>query len=482
MNWNQLLSEKRFVEPNHEDCTPYRNDYDTIICSTLFRRLQDKAQVFPLDDDDYVRTRLTHSLEVSAIGKKLGECAFAKVKEAGLDPWFEEHLEKEFSDVLLCAGLIHDIGNPPFGHFGEYAIREWFQSHLEEMELNGKPVTEILSDWQLQDLYTFEGNAQSIRLLSKTPYLGTMNGFNLSYPVLGTIMKYPISSEKLAQAKQAVASGTAAALPYKKIGYNYSERELFDTLNEVTGMNGHRHPLSFLLEAADDIAYRTSDVEDSMVKKVLGITQIFEALELYWNEMKAGDSDSNSSQALLDEVACCIQKLKDLYQNEIEKKTRKPELAAVQRWNQYLQDMMIQDAGNSFAHHYDAILRGEFRGDLFDDTCSGHVIMAISRLSEKWIYTSSLKIKTELYGRRVIDSLLGQCMPAAIKYDTDEKMTFIECRIIDTVSDFYKSMYRTESAGKSDADKLYLRILMITDFISGMTDNYAKRLYQELFA
>lgn len=476
MNWNELLSDERFIEHKNEDFVSHRTDYDTIICSTLFRRLQDKAQVFPLDDDDYVRTRLTHSLEVSAIGKKLGECAFEKVKERGIDPWFEEHLEKEFSDILLCAGLIHDIGNPPFGHFGEYAIREWFQNHLGELELNGKPVTEVLSGWQLQDLYSFEGNAQSIRLLSKTPYLGTMNGFNLSYPVLGAIMKYPISSEKLAQAKREAASGSCSGPLYKKIGYNYSERELFDTLNAKTGMNGHRHPLSFLLEAADDIAYRTSDVEDSMVKKVLGITQILEALELYWTEMKESDP------MFLNEVASCIQKLKDLYQNEIEKKTRKPELAAVQRWNQYLQGMMIQDAGNSFARHYEAIMSGEFHGDLFDDTCSGHVIMAISRLSEKWIYTSSLKIKTELYGRRVIDSLLSQFMPAAIKYDTDEKMTFIECRIIDTVSDFYKSMYRTESEEKTVADKLYLRILMITDFISGMTDNYAKRLYQELFA
>ncbi len=472
MNWNKLLSEERFVENHKEDFTPYRNDYDTIICSTLFRRLQDKAQVFPLDDDDYVRTRLTHSLEVSAIGKKLGEYAFGKVKEAGLDPWFEEHLEKEFSDVLLCAGLIHDIGNPPFGHFGEYAIREWFQRHLGEMHLNGRPVTEILSNWQLQDLYAFEGNAQSIRLLSKTPYLGTMHGFNLSYPVLGAIMKYPISSEKLAQETKPL---------YKKIGYNYSERELFDILNEKTGMNGHRHPLSFLLEAADDIAYRTSDVEDSMVKKVLSITQIFEALEQYLNELKEENSNGDH-QTLYKEVAECIQKLKDIYQNEITKKTRKPELAALQRWNQYLQGRMIQDAGNAFARNYETIMRGEFYGDLFDNTCSGHVILAISKLSEKWIYTSSLKIKTELYGRRVIDSLLSQFMPAAIKYDTDEKMTFIECRIIDTVSDFYKSMYRTESVGKSEADKLYLRILMITDFISGMTDNYAKRLYQELFA
>ncbi|MBR5268465.1 MAG: dNTP triphosphohydrolase, partial [Lachnospiraceae bacterium] len=388
-----------------------------------------------------------------------------------VDPWFEEHLAKEFSDILLCAGLIHDIGNPPFGHFGEYAIREWFQKHLGELKLGDRALTEILSDWQFQDLYNFEGNAQSIRLLSKTPYLGTMDGFNLSYPVLGAIMKYPISSEQLAKEK---ATGTP--LLYKKIGYNYSERELFDQLNVNTGMNGTRHPLSFFLEAADDIAYRTSDVEDSLVKKVTGISQMFDCLDQYLAGMDSEPADMRL------QVASCIQKLRDLYQNEIDKKTRKPELAAVQRWNQYLQEIMIRDASDSFVRNYQPIMEGCFHGDLFKKTCSGHIINAIAVLSEKWIYTSSLKIKTELYGRRVIDSLLTQFMPAAIKFDTNENMTFIECRIIDTVSDFYKSMYRTESEGKSEADKLYLRILMITDFISGMTDNYAKRLYQELFA
>ena len=478
MNWNDLLSEERFVENNTEDFVPQRNDYDTIICSTLFRRLQDKAQVFPLDDDDYVRTRLTHSLEVSAIGKKLAEYTFTKLKEAKLDPWFEEHQEKEFSDILLCAGLIHDIGNPPFGHFGEYAIREWFQNHLGELELGGKPLTKILSDWQFQDLYSFEGNAQSIRLLSKTPYLGTMDGFNLSYPVLGAIMKYPISSEELAKARaNAEEQGSdAAPLLYKKIGYNFSERDLFNRLNQKTGMNGNRHPLSFFLEAADDIAYRTSDVEDSIVKKVIGITQIFESFDQYLDKLETAEDP------LYTQTAFFVQKLHDLYENEIEKKTRKPELAAVQRWNQHLQELMIKDAGDSFIHHYREIMDGTFHEDLFEGTCSGHIVNAIAILSEKWIYTSSLKIKTELYGRRVIDSLLDQFMPAAIKFDTNEKMTFIECRIIDTVSDFYKSMYRTESAGKSEAEKLYLRILMITDFISGMTDNYAKKMYQELFA
>ena len=135
VEWNTLLSKKHFINHEQESDIIYRNDYDMIICSTLFRRLQDKAQVFPLDDDDYVRTRLTHSLEVSAIGKKLGEYVFVTLKKMKKDKWFEMHTENKFSDVLLCAGLVHDIGNPPFGHFGEYAIREWFQTNLEQLSL-----------------------------------------------------------------------------------------------------------------------------------------------------------------------------------------------------------------------------------------------------------------------------------------------------------------------------------------------------------
>ena len=447
MKWEQLLSNKHFIEPEQESELLCRNDYDTIICSTLFRRLQDKAQVFPLDEDDYVRTRLTHSLEVSAIGKKLGEYVFRELKARRADPWFETHTEKEFSDVLLCAGLVHDIGNPPFGHFGEYAIREWFQNHLQQLALGEKAVTEILNDWQLQDLYHFEGNAQSLRLLSKTPYLGTGNGFNLSYRVLGTILKYPISSMELE---------TENPRGYKKMGYNYSERQLFQEMSAELGMEGCRHPLSYLLEAADDIAYRTSDLEDAMVKKVLTYPQMEEALGNYEN-------------------------LSELYQEERKKGSNKPELSAVQRWNQRLQSRMIKEAGNAFVSHYEALMQGTFAGDLFAGTVSGEIILAISKLSEQFIYTSSIKTRTELFGRRVIDSLLSQFLPAALVYDTEEPVSFIERRTMDTVSHFYRSMYHSEAKGKCGADRLYLRILMITDYISGMTDNYAKRLYRELF-
>lgn len=445
MDWELLLSEHRFDKD-----VIYANDYDTIICSTLFRRLQDKAQVFPLDEDDYVRTRLTHSLEVSAIGKKLGELAFRVLKTECRDAWFARHTEKEFSDVLLCAGLVHDIGNPPYGHFGEYAIREWFREKLPALKLGDEKVIDILTEWQTLDLYSFEGNAQSLRLLSKTPYLGRRCGFNLSYSVLGTIMKYPIS-----------AYGREYDNPsgLRKIGYYYSESLLFDDISLKLGLEGRRHPLSYLLEAADDIAYRTSDLEDALVKKVITLPEITEALK--------GQPMSD----MLDVI----------YEEELAKGRHKPELVAVQRWNQLLQGMMIEDAVSSFSLNYAGIMSGSFRGDLFDDTRSGAVIEAISSISERLIYTSSLKTRAELYGRRIISCLMDQFLPAAIVYDTDKEASFIEKRIIDTVSDFYKSMYRSESAGKSEGEKLYLRILMITDYISGMTDSYARRLYQELF-
>lgn len=465
MKWETLLSKCHFSEIE-QDSLLYRSDYDTIICSTLFRRLQDKAQVFPLDEDDYVRTRLTHSLEVSAIGKKLGEYVFRKAKELKKDDWFAEHKESDFSDILLCAGLVHDIGNPPFGHFGEYAIREWFEIHLKELTIGNRKLTDRLSNWQMRDLCLFEGNAQSLRLLSKTPYLGSENGFNLSYSVLGTIMKYPISSKELESYNPN---------DYKKIGYNFSERQLFDEINIKTGMNGHRHPLSFLLEAADDIAYRTSDLEDAMVKKVISFQQVKEAFQLYLKNL--------AIETIRKQDICqCISKLTDMYQEEILRNSRKPELTAVQRWNQYMQGVMILDAGNTFIKYYNEIMQGDFHGNLFDDTVSGHLIQAISNLSEKLIYTNSIKTRTELFGRRVIHSLLDQFVPAALIYDTNENITFIEQRTMDTVSGFYKSMYQSESVGKNDDEKLYLRILMITDYISGMTDNYAKRLYQELFS
>lgn len=464
MEWSRLLSKKHVQDDTKENIL-CGNDYDAVICSTLFRRLQDKAQVFPLDDDDYVRTRLTHSLEVSAIGKKAGAYVFHELRKRKKDSWFETHVEQEFSDVLLCAGLVHDIGNPPFGHFGEYAIREWFQTNLGRLSLGKKKITGLLTKWQQQDLYFFEGNAQSLRLLSKTPSPGNENGFNLSYGVLGTIIKYPVSSAEL---------GSGGPKSYKKNGYYFSERGLFEELDSCMGLKGSRHPLSYLLEASDDIAYRASDLEDAMVKKVISFQQILEAFQEYEGRLDEKGADKSGAGSF-------VARLKEIYQEELAKNGRKPELTAIQRWNRYMQNVMIRDAGDAFVRHYEEIMEGDFDGGLFAGTASGHIIRAVAELSERLIYTSSIKTRPELFGRRIIDSLLSQFMPAAVRYDTEEEMTFIEKRTIDTVSEFYKSMYHREADGKDGQEKLYLRILMITDYISGMTDRYAKRLYQELF-
>ena len=302
--------------------------------------------------------------------------------------------------------------------------------------------------------------------MSKTPYLGETNGFNLSYAVLGSIIKYPICSEMLKQEN---------VVGYKKIGYYHSEKQLFREIDLKTGMNGCRHPLSYLLEAADDIAYRTSDLEDAMVKKVISFHQICRVFEQYMEKME-------KDQKVEKEVTARISLLHQLYQEEITRNKRKPELTSVQRWNQCMKEIMIKEAGDVFVEHYMEIMEGNYKGDLFKNTASECLTQMIAHLSERYIYTSSIKTRTELYGRRVIHSLMSQFMPAAILYDTGYKMSFIEKRTIDTVSNFYKSMYHDEAQGKTEQERMYLRILMITDYISGMTDNYAKKLYQDLFS
>lgn len=464
MDWTSLLSHRTLQSEASSD-SPFPDDYHAIIRSPLFRRLQDKAQVFPLDHNDYVRTRLTHSLEVSAIGKRLGEVVFRKIRQEKLDAWLDTQPDTCFSDILLCAGLIHDIGNPPFGHFGEYAIQEWFQKNLAVLTFRGTPLSRLLTPWQLQDLCSFEGNAQSLRLLCKTLHPANAAGLSLSCAVLGAAIKYPVSSRTLRSTHPDSV---------RKFGYFYSEQHQFQQLCRILGTGGKRHPLSWLLEAADDIAYRTSDLEDALVKKVICFPRLSNGL---FPDSTTGDSPESAVR----QAASCIDHLHALYQDALADHACTPELTALQKWSQQLQTIMIQDAGNAFLHHYDAIMDGSWQGDLFAHTVSGHLIQAVSALSEAHIYTSSTKTRPELFGRHVMHALLSQFIPAALVYDTDIPAPITDTRIMDTVSDIYKSVYHREAQGKNESEKLYLRILMITDYLSGMTDHYAKQLYQELF-
>ena len=265
MEWDTLLSAKRMrggVWNRRNGSTDLRSefekDYHRIIGSASFRRLQDKTQVFPLDKSDFIRTRLTHSLEVSSLGKSLGQNIGENILTTNKDPGFTAPMKEDICNILQCAGLIHDIGNPPFGHFGENAIREWFIRNLPDLTCFGRSVEEMLTPQMREDFYHFEGNAQALRLVTKLHYLVDEHGMNLTYALLNTIVKYPVPSTGIDPATGNIKD--------KKMGYYYADQAVFEEISKETGAGTSRHPLTYILEAADDLAYKTADIEDAYVK------------------------------------------------------------------------------------------------------------------------------------------------------------------------------------------------------------------------
>ena len=278
VNWEQLLSTQRYrtgknVKNNGKSDlrSEFEKDYHRIIGSASFRRLQDKTQVFPLDKSDFIRTRLTHSLEVSSFAKSLGQNIGENILTYKKDPSFTVQMKEDICNVLQCAGLIHDIGNPPFGHFGEDAIREWFRDHLHTLEYHGRSLDEILTRQMREDLYHFEGNAQAFRLVTKLHYLVDDRGMNLTYALLNTIVKYPVTSLDIEPKSRDIKK--------HKLGFYHADEEIFREVETATGTNGSRHPLTFILEAADDIAYKTADIEDAFVKGFVSYAKLYRELQ-----------------------------------------------------------------------------------------------------------------------------------------------------------------------------------------------------------
>lgn len=263
MEWKTLLSTQREREstPRQKSSdlrSEFEKDYHRIIGSASFRRLQDKTQVFPLDKSDFIRTRLTHSLEVSSLGKSLGQNIGENILKYRRNSGFTLQMKEDISHILECAGLIHDIGNPPFGHFGEVAIREWFARSLPKLSFKGKNISDMLTEQMKQDLLHFEGNAQALRLVTRLHYLVDEHGMNLTYALLNTIIKYPGASTDINE-----ESGN---IKDKKMGYYLADEEIFWNVTQATGAGNNRHPLTYILEAADDLAYKTADIEDAFVK------------------------------------------------------------------------------------------------------------------------------------------------------------------------------------------------------------------------
>ena len=470
MNWNDLLCEKRkrgFTTSavSSDIRNEFQRDYHRIIGSASFRRLQDKTQVFPLKRGDFVRTRLTHSLEVSSFAKSLGQMIFSYIRENGTDRDIDIEKTGKICSILECAGLIHDIGNPPFGHFGEDFIRDWFRRNLSVIEFGGMKVNEVLNEQMLGDLYNFEGNAQALRLLSKLHFLVDENGMNLTYPLLNTIIKYPVSSLGI--------NKKSGNIKDKKMGYYYADREIFEDITSSTGAVDCRHPLAFILEAADDIAYKTADMEDAVKKGLISYDRLLDDLK---NKYAVRCEDGGEKE----EYEKAVAKLESYYRKAVEDGISSPEQNAVQRWAIYLQGVLLKCAAFGFTKNYNDIMEGRFTKELLAVSYGNTLAFALGDMAVRYVFRCKEIYKLEIAAGRIYDFLLSNLVRAAVVYDTELPASAVDEKIMALVSENYIRAYRTFSQGKPEDEKLYLRLLLVTDYICGMTDSYAKKLYQEL--
>lgn len=496
MNWNQLMCPARArgnvrKRAGADLRTEFERDYHRVISSASFRRLQDKTQVFPLDQSDFIRTRLTHSLEVASFARSIGQNISKMIIEDELDPEFTEQTKDDVCAVLECAGLLHDIGNPPFGHFGESAIQDWFKKNLGIVEYDGKPLSEILNKQMQADLTNFEGNTQAFRVVTKLHFMVDENGMNLTQALLATIMKYPGSSLDVNYDK----NDPERDITHKKMGYFYAERELFDMVQESCGTNGRRHPLSFALEAADDIAYKTADIEDAVKKKLLNKDILVHELTNVVGEVKI------KKLTLMDElnepldpddrdvmVYKNIKRLNSYFDRAIQNDYDDPDLYAVQNWVVRVQGLGLSAAAVSFVTHYSEIMNGTYKHELLDDSEAKWLMDLLGDVAYRYAFCSGPILKLEVAADTIFEFLLDRMVKALVYFDTPmwkEKATSVDCKIVGLISPTFMHVYRASAdritcKGKeAEYEKLYLRMLLATDYISGMTDSYAKRLYQQ---
>lgn len=469
MDWVKLLCPKRERSSspfNEQDIrTEFRKDYHRIIGSASFRRLQDKAQVYPLQRGDFVRTRLTHSLEVSSFAGSLGDTVFRRLID-NETPGVNDAVRENCTDILECAGLVHDIGNPPFGHFGEYAIRGWFSDNLPFLKFCGRPVEELLSEQMRADLLNFEGNAQALRVLTRLHCLMYPSaGMNLTYALLNTIIKYPVSSVGIDK--------NSGDIRTKKMGYYFSEQGLFEDITENTGAGGLRYPLTFLLEAADDLAYKTADIEDAAVKGYLNYDIILEELR---GEKFRSMCETEAEAAELEKAAASLEKS---FNTSKQLAVHDPKLRAVQRWTVKTQSSLVYSVTEAFCENYEAVMAGELKTELFGNSAARVLMKALGDMAYRYAFRSKDVVKSELSESAAMTFLLDKTVGAALRFDTDDERMY-DRDLVQVLSENYLDICRKSCENKPLGEQCYYRLLFATDCISGMTDSYALEFYRKL--
>lgn len=475
MDWTQLLSTQKLApeeaEPKQFEDYPinaFEKDFNKIVSSAVFRRLQDKTQVFPLDKSDFIRTRLTHSIEVSTIARQLGIMVSKNTtphRPVDITPSIAE----DISSVLLCAGLLHDLGNPPFGHFGEAVIGAWFQNNLKTIPYkNRKTVRELLSDQMAADLEHFEGNAQAFRILAKAKHA---SGINLSAAVMSALVKYPVDSRS--------ADSENPDVRRHKTGYFLAEKDVFFQVAGTVGTlcedgTVTRHPLAYLLEAADDIAYRTADLEDAFKKGLFTLPAFIDFFEAGYDHASVN-------------VLCGSTYTQEHYSDKLlsdlkRRLEQQPEEDAFSSWMKYTRQWLMHNTVFRFSHDYAQIMGGTCSKELFFDVNHTLTMQIFESLMKEFVFCSPGILKLELSAQTILSFLLDRFIRAVLYYgyeETDYKLTQADKKLLHLLSENYRNDYEASKTG-DEAYDLYLRLLMVTDYISGMTDSYARTLYREL--
>ena len=476
MNWNALLTTKKLVSEESEPdvffkypINEFEKDYNRIVSSAAFRRLQDKTQVFPLDKSDFVRTRLTHSIEVSTIARQLGIMITKNISQYRSSEMDQNNIE-DIPSVLLCAGLLHDLGNPPFGHFGETVIGDWFKENLGTITYKGIPLKKHLAPQMISDLENFEGNAQALRILLKAKYNSEIN---LSQAIISTLVKYPTDSLSFNQAHPEIKCHKLGFYASEEAEFIHTSR-IVDTLK--TNGNICRHPLTFLLEAADDIAYATADLEDAFRKNLFTLDNFILFFQKSYDPRKiiSQRSPEYYSDLLLQEL-CALRGSNPTVEQD--NKAFNTWLNHTRRWLMYV-------AVYCFSNRYNDIMSGIYNHDLFFNTNHSLTIKILKKAMKEFAFDSPGILKLELSAQTILSFLLEKFVHAILYFDySDPDKGFIpskaDAKYISLLSDNYKQDYQNAHTGNENFD-LYLRLLMVTDYISGMTDSYAKTLYREL--
>lgn len=442
MNWEQLLSLKRFGDTHKrlrkeqdEIRLGFEVDYDRIIFSSAFRSLQDKTQVIPLSKTDFVHTRLTHSLEVSVVGRSLGRIAGKKLLEK--HPHLQETYGYRFNDfgaIVAAAALAHDIGNPPFGHSGEKAIGEYFKNG------NGQQYETLLSKKEFQDILDFEGNANGFKLLTESRE-GVDGGLRLSYATLGAFMKYP---------KESLPKKPTKHISDKKFGFFQSEKESFrEVANELgliqtrdgENLSFSRHPLTYLVEAADDICYTIIDFEDGIN---LGLISEDYALEYLIKLVK--DSINTNKYNSLKYKEDRLSYLRALAINTL-----------------------IQDAIDVFITNEDAILEGSFGVSLMDKSKYEAQISDIISLSVAEIYQSQEVVEKEIAGYKIISDILDVYITALVR-EKEVKASNYDGLMLSTLPEFYR---------QTDIS-IYQILLNSCCYVASLSDSAAVHIHNKI--